>query len=48
MQGNHEVIKILNEVLAAEITAINQYFVHAKWVKTGDTGSCTNLMKKIL
>ena len=30
MQGNHEVIKILNEVLAAEITAINQYFVHAK------------------
>lgn len=30
MQGNHEVIKILNEVLAGEITALNQYFIHAK------------------
>lgn len=30
MQGNQKVIEILNEVLAAEITGINQYFVHAK------------------
>ena len=30
MQGNQKVIEILNEVLAAEITAINQYFIHAK------------------
>ena len=30
MQGNAEIIELLNEVLTAELTAINQYFVHAK------------------
>ncbi len=30
MQGNPEIIEVLNEVLTAELTAINQYFVHAK------------------
>lgn len=30
MQGNGEVIELLNEVLTGEMTAINQYFVHAK------------------
>ena len=30
MQGSPAVIELLNEVLTAELTAINQYFVHAK------------------
>ena len=30
MQGNPEIIELLNDVLTGELTAINQYFVHAK------------------
>lgn len=30
MQGNPDVIDLLNEVLTAELTAVNQYFIHAK------------------
>jgi bacterioferritin len=30
MQGSPEIIGLLNEVLTGELTAINQYFVHAK------------------
>lgn len=30
MQGNAEVIELLNDVLTAELTAVNQYFIHAK------------------
>lgn len=30
MQGNAKIIELLNEVLTAELTAINQYFIHAK------------------
>jgi bacterioferritin len=30
VQGDPDVIELLNEVLTAELTAINQYFIHAK------------------
>ena len=33
MKGNEKVIETLNEVLCAELTGINQYFIHSKMLK---------------
>ena len=33
MRGDPEIIELLNDVLTAELTAVNQYFVHHKMCK---------------
>ena len=43
MQGNAEVIELLNEVLTSELTAINQYFIHYKML---DNWGYRHLAKK--
>lgn len=44
MKGSSKVIDALNDILTAELTAINQYFIHAKMCK--DWGFM-NLAKKV-
>ena len=33
MHGNDDITEVLNEVLTAELTAVNQYFLHAKMME---------------
>jgi len=46
MKGNADVIKALNEALSEELTAINQYFVHAEMCENWGYGKLASLIKK--
>lgn len=46
MKGNPEVIKCLQEVLTAELTAINQYFLHAEMMENWGYNKMAKLTKK--
>ena len=35
MKGNDQILSLLNDLLTNELTAINQYFVHAKMCQNG-------------
>jgi bacterioferritin len=42
VRGDDRIIELLNEVLTAELTAVNQYFIHAKMC---DNWGCERLAK---
>ena len=46
MRGNTAVIELLNEVLTAELTAINQYFIDAKMCENWGYGRLAEHIRK--
>ncbi|MEM9465442.1 MAG: bacterioferritin [Actinomycetota bacterium] len=46
MQGDADVIEFLNEALTAELTAINQYFAHAKLCENWGYGRLAGFYRK--
>ena len=46
MRGNDEVIAFLNEVLKGELTAINQYFLHAEMMENWGYQKLANYTRK--
>ena len=46
MQGNPKVIALLNQALKEELTAINQYFIHAEMCENWHYGRLGNYIKK--
>jgi len=46
MRGNAAVIELLNEVLTAELTAINQYFIDAKMCENWGYGRLADHIRK--
>jgi bacterioferritin (cytochrome b1) len=48
MKGNDKLIDKLNDSLADELTALNQYMVHEKYVKTGGMKGSIKLSKKAI
>ena len=46
MKGEDKIIELLNDVLSAELTAINQYFVHAKMCKNWGIMKIADIVRK--
>lgn len=46
MKGNSEVIEALNDALSEELTAVNQYFVHAEMYENWGYKKLAELIKK--
>ena len=46
MKGNPEVLECLNEALSEELTAINQYFVHAEMFESWGYKKLASFIKK--
>ena len=46
MKGNEEVVAVLQDVLCAELTAINQYFVHARMCENWGYGKLAAYIRK--